>query len=91
MPDTQDSLEVTLDADRQHLEALREAGIPKALEADAMASIRQARDIAKVMDAIWRPRVIEQPLWCHTCGARYSQECECIAPLRNEIPLPECE
>lgn len=41
--------------------------------------LAQAAHVAHFMD-----RVIEQPLFCRTCGARYSQDCICP---RYEPPM----
>lgn len=75
----------------RHLEALRQAGIPLAFEADAMASMREARYVGQMCDTIFdavlgarkldvfagSPKAYTQPLWCRACGARYSQDCTC--------------
>ncbi len=72
-----DPLEETHDLDRAHLEALRKAGIPKALEADAMMSIRQARYVGKAFDAIFGARTWSEPPHCrHDRALGCCPECE---------------
>jgi hypothetical protein len=39
--------------DSAYLEELRKAGIPRTLEREAMASMRQARYVAKTLDAVF--------------------------------------
>lgn len=31
-----------------------------------------------------------QRLFCHACGARFREDCNCVSPLSYDIPL-ECE
>jgi hypothetical protein len=40
---------------------------------------------------VTQPVYLESHLFCRACGARFRQDCTCVAPLSYEIPLPECD
>lgn len=40
---------------------------------------------------VTQPVYLEPHLFCRTCGARSRAECECVAPMRYEIPASELE
>lgn len=40
---------------------------------------------------VTQPVYLEPHLFCRVCGARSRTECECVAPVRLEIPLAELD
>ena len=40
---------------------------------------------------VTHPVYLEPHLFCRTCGARFRQDCVCVAPVRLEIPLAELD